>query len=72
MVKKIFATIYFKIFKELMYWAIIIGCYEIISLMITAKDTLINYFGFFLIIVLITFIIKKLIDYVKQLTKLIF
>lgn len=66
---KLFATIHFRIFKELIFWAIIVGCYEIISLMVSAKDTLVNYIGFFFILVLITFVIKKLIDYCIQIIK---
>lgn len=61
------STTPFKIFNELSFWAMIMVGYEIISGLITIRDTMINCFGFGLFLVWLTFIINKLNNYYKQL-----
>lgn len=63
---KLKTTIQFKIFKELFFWSLILFGYEILSNMITAKDTILNYIGFFFYLIWLTMAVNKLYNYYKQ------
>lgn len=65
--RKFKSAVPFKIFNELLFWSLIIFGYGVLSDMITAKDTIFNYIGFGLYLILLTFIINKLYNYYKQL-----